>query len=242
MSNNKNNERNEKLFDAALKIATEEAMVERMEALPSREELAKLYPRSQAFDKRVAKIISKHDRVEKKNNIFAVRRYLKIAASFLLIVTLGFGLLLLNEDVRAAVRQTIIEWNEGFTSFIFQSNHNNVDAVDISDFRVTYIPDGFTENIVLETPTIVIIEFTNAIDDLIMLNKGLSEGRTLAVQNAFADHQILENDGIRYHVFVSTRYYAPSQIIWEIGEFSFLLSGEQDPDVLVKMALSLEWD
>ena len=97
MLNSKNSDRNEKLFDAVLKIAAEEAMVERMDGLPSREELAKLYPRSQAFDKRAAKIIGKHDRAEKiRKNAFVVRTVLKIAASFLLVVTLGFSLLLLN--------------------------------------------------------------------------------------------------------------------------------------------------
>jgi hypothetical protein len=244
VSNSPNDERNEKLFDAVLKIAAEEAVVERMEALPSREELAKLYPRSQVFDKKVAKIIGKHDKAEKKRkNAFVVRRFLKIAAAFLLAITVGFSLLLIDEDVRAAVRQTIIEWNEGFTRFIFQGNRHNVE-MNISDFRLTYIPDGFAESGVFDTPAFVIIEFTSVVDEdsIITFRKAMADGLSTAVQNVYANSFTLENDGITYHVFASTRYYAPSQVIWEIDEFSFIISGELGPDTLIKMALSLEWN
>ncbi|MGI6576551.1 MAG: hypothetical protein ACOX1Q_00595 [Eubacteriales bacterium] len=48
---------NEKIFDALLKVAVDEALKREMESLPSVEELDKIYKPSAAMDKRIKDLI-----------------------------------------------------------------------------------------------------------------------------------------------------------------------------------------
>jgi len=84
-------ERNEKIFDAILKIALEEAVQEEMDALPSNEELNKLYPRSEALDKKVYAAIRREYRPVRIKR--AVHKLARVAAVFLLFAAFGAGVL-----------------------------------------------------------------------------------------------------------------------------------------------------
>jgi len=77
----------EKLFDAMIKTAIEEAVEQEMAKLPSDESLNAQYPTSDILDKKVMRIIARENRVRKRN----IWRNLSIgiAASFALVFTIG---------------------------------------------------------------------------------------------------------------------------------------------------------
>ena len=60
MNNSKFN-RNERQFDAILKVAFKESVIKEMDALPTSKELNAMFPRSEALDKRVMRIINREN-------------------------------------------------------------------------------------------------------------------------------------------------------------------------------------
>ncbi|MCL2357886.1 MAG: hypothetical protein FWC70_12170 [Defluviitaleaceae bacterium] len=82
-------ERNEKLFDAILKVAAEEALREEIDAMPSCEELNKMYPRSKSLDKKVYAAINRKFGAARRKRI--ARIFAKIAACFIF-AAIGAGI------------------------------------------------------------------------------------------------------------------------------------------------------
>ena len=92
MGKSKCSKRNEKLFDAVVKVAVEEALDHEIDSYPDEDELNKMYTRSAALDKRVMGIINKaakDSRTKKRLPLFV-----RVAASFAVMITVA-GIILL---------------------------------------------------------------------------------------------------------------------------------------------------
>lgn len=100
------NERlDDELFDALIKNAIQENWEREMEAIPSREELEKLYAFSGRFERRVHAAV-KRDTRQRRTRRLAVGTA-KVAMVLLMISGAAFGTLLTGEAVRAAVFDTV---------------------------------------------------------------------------------------------------------------------------------------
>jgi len=77
----------DKLFDAMVKTAMEEAVKQEMASLPSDKELNAAYPASGILDKKVMRIIARENRVQKRKSWRGA--YVGIAASLALLFTVG---------------------------------------------------------------------------------------------------------------------------------------------------------
>lgn len=92
---------NEKLFDALLKVAAEEALKREMESLPSVEELNELCKSSVEMDERIKRLIKHSFRKKKRNRI--IKKAGKIAASVAITIAVLSTALLSVEATRNAI-------------------------------------------------------------------------------------------------------------------------------------------
>ena len=108
---------NEKLFDAMVKAAFEEAAEQEMAALPSNEELNEMYPPSEAFDNRIMAIIEKEEKAYreryknghngyKRNRI--IKTFTRVAASIAVLFTVSTLALMSIEPSRVFVLTTLM--------------------------------------------------------------------------------------------------------------------------------------
>jgi len=93
MENNteRDEKRDEKIFNALLNIAADEVLKEEMDGLPSCEELNKLYPRTKSLDKKVNAAINREFKMARRKK--AVRTLARIAAAFFVFAAIGAGVL-----------------------------------------------------------------------------------------------------------------------------------------------------
>ena len=143
----------EEIFDGMLRAALKEYVIQEGNALPPKEELDKKYPSSK-------KELKKYLRIAKarKYNISLPLLYLRRAAVvFLVFVSVTFGVLITNGEVRAAIRNAVVEWYDEYAQISFsesadKSNTSKTDdestseaeeIPDLKDLKIGYIPEGF---------------------------------------------------------------------------------------------------
>jgi len=105
---------NEKLFDAMVKAAFEEAAEQEMAALPGNEELNEMYPPSEAFDKRIMAIIAREEKAysdrykngPKRSRI--IKTFARVAASIAVLFTVSTLALMSIEPSRVFVLTTLM--------------------------------------------------------------------------------------------------------------------------------------
>jgi len=140
MENKHKTETDEKLLNAIMKIAAEEAWQEEIDTLPSLEELNEMYPSSEALDKKVYGIINKAARYGKVKKI--LRRTAKFVAAFCMVVVLVGGVLMSVEASRTFILSRIINTSDDYVQISFQLGY--IDDLEIGELVVNYIPDDFT--------------------------------------------------------------------------------------------------
>ena len=155
----------------------------------------------------------------------------------LVAVTLLFGALLTNQDVRASVVRTIVEWYQQFTWFRFEGH---VAPLNIEGWRVTYLPDGFVEhqNITLGN-LMTIIEFTNDQNETIVLEFAYSEATSISVDNENARYEMVLYHGMEMHVFHDTSGYQRNNILWHNLGYAFLLQSYLPVEDMLRIAVSV---
>ncbi|MCL2224179.1 MAG: DUF4367 domain-containing protein [Defluviitaleaceae bacterium] len=130
---------NEKLFNAIVKVAAEEAWQEEMDSMPSLEELNEMYPPSEALNKRVYGEINKAARRGKIKK--AIRTTSKLVAGFCVFIVLAGGLLLSVEASRTFILSRIINMGDDYVQINFRLGY----AADlkVGELVINYIPDDF---------------------------------------------------------------------------------------------------
>jgi hypothetical protein len=134
------NNENDKLFNAIIKVAAEEAWQEEMDSLPSLEELNEMYPPSETLDKKVYAIINKAARRGKIKK--ALRYTAKFATIFCVFIVLAGGALMGVEASRTFILNRIININDDYVRIHFQLG--DVSDLEIGELVVNYIPEDFT--------------------------------------------------------------------------------------------------
>jgi len=222
----------ESIFDALLGQAVVDNFYEDYNALPSLTELSKEYTFSEKHEKRMKELFAIENRRDRFNKVVRIIR--RIAAVFLIIVTLFTGLLMLNPSVRASVTETIISWQREFVKFF-----PSYTEAEGSNAVPTYIPDGFHEihSEVINDTTLIL--YTNENGEEIFFLVDSATG-SLYVDNEDAAYEVLDIEGITYHILSSLKSDGENTIIWEHNGWRYVLRSSLYYEALLKMALSLE--
>ena len=225
--------------EAILKQALLECDEEYMLSLPSKEDLKKLYTPSEYLDRKIRGQIRKAERVDFLRSSVTIAK--RVAVVGTAITALAFGALMTNQEVRAVVRNTIVEWFSGFTRFTFT---NDAGETQMGEWTIGYIPQGYDLVEIQELHTVHIASFQNA-----AMPEGVNYIRlvyapigdlAIGVDNENASYDIEYHQGIEFHIMKSELEDFPSVVIWARVGVSFQLSGYCPWTELVKMAQSIK--
>lgn len=130
---------NNNIFDCFLQLAFNDYVEMEFAEFPSKEYLDKKYPIPK---KHVRRSLRKLKEKQYNRPLFIIYSQ-RIFAAILIATSISFVFLLSSAEVRAAVKDTVIEWFDKYIRFDF----DNSDIVDkdksIHDFNIGYIPEGF---------------------------------------------------------------------------------------------------
>lgn len=130
---------NEELFEFLLEKAFVQHEEELQKTYPDDEELEKTYPTNRKKIRRYKKIIK-----EKEYGRKLIWMYVNRAAvAFLCIISLIFGLVMTNSEVRASVENVVLKWYDKYTEFVFNETSDEFDSYKLEDFKIGYIPEDF---------------------------------------------------------------------------------------------------
>ena len=187
------------------------------------------------FDLRMKKLLAQEG---KKDFIRITLSYSKkVAAAFVIVMAVLFGILLFHTEVRAAVTKAIVEWYEEFTSFTF---HNEAFQLEKKVWRPDYLPAGYQEKTVEELGKLIHIEYKNEHGDKIRFSfRPADNAVNIAIDNE--NHRIEPYDISGNEAFIA---YAEKEefdngIIWSSEGFTFSLWGKLPIEELVKTAESV---
>ena len=115
---------NERLFEAMLGVAVEEAVLKEMGSLPSREELDSMYPPSDTFNRKIKRIIRKKEKTYRHK--LATKAFLKAAACLGILFTISIVVLISVEASRIFILNTLISIQEDHVAFEFYGSVNSI--------------------------------------------------------------------------------------------------------------------
>ena len=227
--------------EAILKQALLECDEEDMASIPTQAELKKLYTPSELLDRKIRKQIRKAERMDFLRASVKITRRVAVVVS--VITALAFSSLLMNQEVRAVIRNTIVEWFSGFTRFTFPDDTSDV---QIGEWTVAYIPKGYELFEVQEVGAFRIVDFKHISlpEDMsyISLVYAPAGDIVLGVDNENAVYDMEYNQGIEYYILKAESEEFPSKVIskviWVQDGVSFELSGYCPWAELIKMAQS----
>lgn len=129
---------NDSQFEALLKEAVCEYHIEELKAIPSNRELKAAYTLSPEFYRKMDKILTVQNKAMRKHNIV---RIIKYAATIMLMIG---TITLINEDVRAKIKEIFFEIFEEYGVMTFNSDGENlISSLEDIEFKLGYVPDGY---------------------------------------------------------------------------------------------------
>ncbi|MCL2225403.1 MAG: DUF4367 domain-containing protein [Defluviitaleaceae bacterium] len=232
MKNSANDGLNEKIFDALFKIAADEALKEEMDAMPSCEELNKLYPRTKSLDKKVYAVINRESRAIKTKK--AIRAFTKIAAGFCVIAVLGIGAAMSVEASRNFILNFFVDMRGDYVAFDFGLG----DRPTPGDGKIVlgYKPEGFelVSNHAMESMTMYV--FADDSDNQIIIQRLMGSDFFMGVDYeymVFSEIQIL---GASANLFTSIYDYGTNKVMWAIENGVITITTTLDTETLIRIA------
>ena len=230
-----NNERSERLFDALLKVAADEALQEEMEALPSREELDKIFPRTESFDKRMYGIIKGEFRATRRKA--AIYKFTKIAAVFCMVALVCMGALMSVSASRNFILNTIIDIRRDYVALDFGIQgrpHPSRNTIVLG-----YKPEGFELENSIEMYTSSVYIFMDDADNMMVITRLIGGQFAVSVDNEYLDFSVIQLGSNIAYLFTPIYEDMEGVIAWISGEDVITITAPLDSDTLVKIAENL---
>jgi len=229
---------NEKLFDAIIKVAAEEAWQEESDSLPSLEELNEMYPTSETLDKRVYGAINKAARRGKIKK--AIRYTIRCAMAFCVFIVLAGGALMSVEASRTFILSRIINISDDYARIHFQLGY--VSDLEIGELVINYIPDDFmfyeqgefTEGHTFytfrsETRRGIVIQY-------LIVSEGMNEITSGTLMTEGGNLSVISLNGQVAYFFTSADENYANTISWNDGRHFLSVTAFLDRDELIKIA------
>ncbi|MDF2486138.1 MAG: hypothetical protein K0R46_2306 [Herbinix sp.] len=223
------------VFEALFRQAIIADYNEEIDSIPPKERLMEIISFSPEFEVRMKKLFTR----EKQKDLFRkVLKYGKQAAAvFVVATTVVFGMLLFNSEVRAAIKNTAVEWYDKFTSFIFQGDS---DTNEKTEWQPEYLPTGYRENSNDKLGKATNIEYINDHDDTIYLSYRPEGNNTnISVDN---ENHLVESETINGHeayIAKATNDDFENGVIWNMEGYTFSIWSKLPIEELIKVAQSI---
>lgn len=232
------NNENDKLFNAIIKVAAEEAWEEEMDSLPSLEELNEMYPPSESLDKRIYGTINKAAR---RGKIKKARRITsKLVAGLCVFIVLAGSLLMSVEASRAFILSRIINMGEDYVSIRFELGY--AEGLEIGELVINYIPGDFTfyeQGEFAEGHTFYIFRSDTRKGIMIqhlIVHEDMGTVGSLSPMTEDSEFAIISLHGQVAYLVTSTDESVVDSISWGHGRNFLSVSAWLDVDELIKIA------
>jgi hypothetical protein len=222
------------IFDVMLKEAVTENFRERMNAMPSEEELLRAHPPSEEHTRKMNALFARERRRSAARKVWS---FTKAAVMFVCVLAaIAFALLMANPEIRAAVWDVIIQVREGHLRIVF--TETGTPSREARDFSLKYIPEGYTLESVDEYGPNCMTIYMDADGKMLVLNVSLPDAQGFDNENL--EFYTETHDGITYYIFESydIEQYQ-SGIAWMNEGFVFNVSGMFPIHELFEIAFSL---
>jgi len=222
--------RTDEVFEALLKVAAKEVIERKVAALPSCEELNRLYKPSPAFEKRVHKIINKH--VSAKRIRRLAKTFWRVAAVFCVFITVSTAVLMSAEASRIFILNTIIGFHEDHAVFEFVDGSG---AVMTEGFHGN-IPYGFEllNHQVTNGSTVAV--FISHEGSRLFFTQNEAEAVTFAVDTEYTEVRMVVIDGQEVYLFLTIDDYGLTSLTWRVENTVFMLMSDVSVDELFDIA------
>ena len=232
-TNNTNLSIDEKIFDALLKLATEEAMKEEMEALPDNEELNRIHMPSETLNKKISSIITKEKRMRKRKN-FAYK-FAKIAAVFIVALSVSGVILMSIEASRNFILNAFISVQNNHVAFYFESEESEGNEEINIDVISRYIPDDFKIVNIHNTEMSAVIIYEGFSEQRIIIRQDVAINLQAAIDNEERNFSSMRMGGQEVFVFAAEDISELSIIMWQNRNGIFTVHSDIDFEMLLSM-------
>lgn len=232
MKNNENMTMNEKLFEAMLKIATDEALREEMENLPSNEELNKMYPRTKSLDKKVNAVFKREFRVARRKK--ALQTFSRMAAVFSIFTVITGVVLMSVEASRNFILNALIDMRGDYIAFDFGIGDTAIE--EDSGMVLGYLPESFELIGGQSLEGVSIRIFATDTGHSLIVQRITRESLFVGVDYEYMEFSEMQLNIGTARVFEATDEYTYSVIMWEAGTDVIKIATTLDFETAVRVA------
>jgi len=225
----------EKKFNALLVLATEEALSQEFNDIPSLEELAEIYKPTPDMDKRIKRIIANRLRQKKAKAFLNVTG--KTAAGFTIFFIISVAALLSVQASRNYLFNTFLSWHGNHATLEFQ-NSESVNEFDRYVFN--YIPAGFKiKNSYFNDLKKTYVYTSDDGDSIILTQSITSAASDLQIDNEKNDFTLMKIHDQEAYFFESKAAGDMSTLIWEEGNITFEISSDLSGAQIILIAQNI---
>lgn len=229
-------DKNEEMFDALIKSAINDEFHKEIEALPTNEELNKLYTPSPELDMRIKKLIDKSYRKSKMQSFS--KTILKVIACIAICFTLLSAGLLSVEATRNKIFNIIIEWHEKYTKVEFKDSAT--DSKQSGIYQPSYLPDGFSQTSLKKLGNVDMLVYSNNTGETIIFSQWTYGSGSSSVDNENKKYSEIEISGNKAYLFEAIKEDDSNILTWQAGDMVFELTSSIESKELIHIAESLK--
>ena len=234
----------EELFDAICRKEFLRYIKNKCETYPSKEELDAMYSVPKRGRRRLLRAI-KAERYGKSLLTVYIRR---AAVILLVTVTVAFGVLMTNTEVRAAIINAFIKWNEKNIEFDFSvddpvsdssdsSNNSDSSEVNINSIKIDYVPKHMYLTYALENDNVRIYTYLDSSNENVDLMIEIHYDNNIGafVDNEEYDYQEIEINNKKAYCLYDEKSNDGIIILNDNG-FTIVITGNIQKNELIKIA------
>lgn len=232
MNKYSNQDREEIIFDAILKAATKEALLEEIEELPTDEEFKAMYPNTDSLDKKVRAVIKREFKALRFKK--AMRVFARTAAAVCVAIVISTSVLLAHPLSRNVILGYLIDVRDDRVRFDFGVDTNANEQNNTFSFQ--YAPEGFMLVNSVDNDAIITYMFESIDGDVIIMQYFWGRSHTISVDIEYTYfHEVQINDKNAY-LFEAQYEQAFNVLMWPHGDDVIMITTSLDIEALISLA------
>lgn len=225
------------MFEALFRQAVIDEYTHEIDSILPNETLMDMISFSSDFELRMKQLLAKDHRIEIIKRVLYIGK--RAAIFIIVVISIVFCVLLTNSEVRAVVKNTVIEWYDRFTSFLFHEESSSIS--EMKEWRPDYLTMGYDEASIERLGRATNIEYSNSLGNIIYFSYRPGGNNTnISIDNE--NHQI-ESDDINGHeayIAIATSDDYDNGVIWTMEGYIFSVWSKLSIDELKKIAQSIK--
>ena len=228
---------NEGLFEVLLEKSFFKHEKELQKTYPDDEELEKEYPTSRRKVRRYINILKEKKYGKKLIWMYASRA----AVAFLCVISLLFGFVMINSEVRASVEKVFFIWYDKYTEVVFNETSDDFSSYELEDFEIGYIPEGFELQYETNLDDMRLSGFINTKKEDSLIDIQIFDGTQASIgidneQMLYEKIKIGSNDA--WIMYNDEAEYGCLLVVY--GKISILVVGDLSKEEIIKVAENIK--